>query len=225
MNQIRNEKKDNFTILDNHFIRDDTLSWKAKGLLAYLLHLPIDWVVSMEDLKKRATNGKESTNNGIKELIEKGYITRVQLKVKGKFSGYDYTVMERPFTGNQFTQKQTLLSTNILSTKELSTNKDLLVSFELFWNVYDKRDGKKKCIAKWIKLKDKDRIDILNVVGNYVKMHDVKQYRPNPLTFLNGELWNDEIILPVKLGNNGKPMEENMSIRSRFDENGRQIKK
>ena len=44
MSKITIQKKTgNFTILDNTGLRDPNISWKAKGLLAYLLHLPDDW--------------------------------------------------------------------------------------------------------------------------------------------------------------------------------------
>lgn len=37
-------KKDaNFSGMDNVFLRRDDLSWRAKGLLAYILTLPDDW--------------------------------------------------------------------------------------------------------------------------------------------------------------------------------------
>ena len=203
MNQIRILKKDNFTVVDNHFIRDDNLSWKAKGLLVYLLHLPNDWVVSISDLKNRATNGRDSTSNGIQELIEKGYVTRVQIKVEGRFNGYEYTVREYPFTENPLMENPTLLSTKELSTKELSTKDNVQLnklneSFEIFWKQYNKKKAKKKCLAKWKLLKVSDRNKIMEVLGSYLKMESDIKYRPHPLTFLNGELWNDEIVIETK---------------------------
>ena len=90
------KKTNNFTIVDNHFIRDENLSWKARGLLVYLLHLPDDWQIYLEDLKNRATDGRDSTISGIKELMKKGYIKRTRKRDNGKFIGYDYEVYERP---------------------------------------------------------------------------------------------------------------------------------
>ena len=90
------KKTNNFTIVDNHFIRDENLSWKARGLLVYLLHLPDDWQIYLEDLKNRATDGRDSTISGIKELMKKGYIKRTRKREKGRFVGYDYEVYEVP---------------------------------------------------------------------------------------------------------------------------------
>ena len=44
------KKTGNFTILDNTCLKDENLSWKGRGLLVYLLHLPNDWQIYLEDL-------------------------------------------------------------------------------------------------------------------------------------------------------------------------------
>ena len=90
------KKTNNFTIVDNHFIRDENLSWKARGLLVYLLHLPDDWQIYLEDLKNRSTDGRDSTMTGMAELMKKGYIKRTRKREKGRFVGYDYEVYEVP---------------------------------------------------------------------------------------------------------------------------------
>lgn len=49
---IKIRKKDNYTILNNKSLTDARLSWKARGLWAYLMSLPADWEVSVNDLVK-----------------------------------------------------------------------------------------------------------------------------------------------------------------------------
>ncbi|MGD8305197.1 MAG: hypothetical protein PVF17_00960 [Ignavibacteria bacterium] len=141
MNKITIEKKtNNFTIIDNTGIRDSDLSWKAKGLLTYLLHLPDDWQIYLSDLKNRSKDGRDSTAGGIKELIDNGYIKREQLKEKGKFIGYNYTVYEQPRrvirngsadTVKAYSEKPTLLSTNNNKLlKKTNTNKEIDIDIE-----------------------------------------------------------------------------------------------
>lgn len=36
------QKNENFTIVDNDYLRDENLSFKAKGILTYFLSLPGD---------------------------------------------------------------------------------------------------------------------------------------------------------------------------------------
>jgi hypothetical protein len=98
MATYRTEKnKDNpFVMVDKFFIKDDRLSWKAKGLMVYFLSLPDDWEVYESEVTKHAGDGLRSTRSGIKELIEAGYIIRQRVRDGGQFKGYEYTVYEHP---------------------------------------------------------------------------------------------------------------------------------
>ena len=68
-------------------------------------------------------------------------------------------------------------------------------SFEDWWNMYDKKRGKKKAQAKWNKLSKADQVACLLATPAYVASTPDVQYRLDPLTYLNGERWNDEIYL------------------------------
>lgn len=90
------KKKVNFTIIDNTGIKDKRLSWKAKGLLCYLLSLPEDWQIYMSELKENCSDGRDSTSAGFAELVEFGYATKEKIHAeKGQFK-YNYTVFEVP---------------------------------------------------------------------------------------------------------------------------------
>jgi hypothetical protein len=65
--------------------------------------------------------------------------------------------------------------------------------FDDFWNLYDKKDGSSKCKAKWNRLKESDKDIVFKTLPNYILSTPDKQYRKNPLTWLNGEHWNDDI--------------------------------
>lgn len=65
--------------------------------------------------------------------------------------------------------------------------------FADFWNIYNKKDGAAKCKSKWNKLRESEKDLVFKVLPNYVLSTPDKQYRKNPLTWLNGEHWNDEI--------------------------------
>lgn len=161
---LRTHKNDNFTVLDNTCLRDEDISWAAKGMLAYILHLPNDWQLYVSDLKNRAKNGRDSTSSILNELIYKGYIVRRRSREKGKFSGYEYHVYEngtpqtekpyteKPFTDNPNTENPTLLNTNnnqvLKKTKTKSkygSNSNVLLNAEEFeslkskFNNYDKK--------------------------------------------------------------------------------------
>lgn len=80
-NIVRTSKRENpFVMIDHRPLNDDNLSWQAKGLLAYLLSKPDNWIVIVADLVKRATNGRDSVNSILKELEQKGYIERIKIR-------------------------------------------------------------------------------------------------------------------------------------------------
>ncbi|WP_078129793.1 hypothetical protein [Leptospira alexanderi] len=62
-----------FTISSNIWIRDHRLSWKARGLLIFILQLPPDWSVNSEELQTHASDKRESTVAGLRELEHFGY--------------------------------------------------------------------------------------------------------------------------------------------------------
>jgi fatty acid-binding protein DegV len=66
--------------------------------------------------------------------------------------------------------------------------------FEIWWEMYDKKRGKEKCLKKWAKLTKQEREDCLNATPAYVASTPDKQYRKDPQTYLNNKSWNDEII-------------------------------
>jgi hypothetical protein len=92
------KNKDNpYLMLNTTSLKDSSISWKAKGLHAYLLSLPDDWKIYINELKDHATDGRESTTSAIKELINSRYIVRNQLKNEnGRFEGYEYLIYEIP---------------------------------------------------------------------------------------------------------------------------------
>tara|TARA_R110002020_G_scaffold8028_3_gene33069 strand:+ start:1186 stop:2169 length:984 start_codon:yes stop_codon:yes gene_type:complete len=66
--------------------------------------------------------------------------------------------------------------------------------FEKFWDVYGKKQDRKKCLSKFLKLKESELEAIRKHLPLYLKSVTDKQYLKNPLTYLNGECWNDDII-------------------------------
>lgn len=71
----RRRKRSKYVTIENAMFEDHRLSWKAKGLLGYLLTKPDGWVVRRTDLVKHATDGDSSVRSAIKELQKYGYLT------------------------------------------------------------------------------------------------------------------------------------------------------
>ena len=98
---IRKEHMRNYTIVDNGFIRDDTLSLKAKGLMLTFLSLPDNWKFTEKWLISQSTDGVSSVNSCINELKEHGYLTRERERNDdGTWGEMVYTVYEAPISEN-----------------------------------------------------------------------------------------------------------------------------
>lgn len=65
-----------FAQVANQVLNDSRLSWKAKGIFAYIQSKPEVWDFSSDRMAEDATDGRKSTLAGINELIEVGYLTR-----------------------------------------------------------------------------------------------------------------------------------------------------
>lgn len=86
-----------FTSMANDCLKDDRLSWKAKGIIAYVQMLPPNWVLNIRDLTNRATDGRDSLYSGIKELEKCGYCTKTMKRnPDGTIAGYAYEICDKP---------------------------------------------------------------------------------------------------------------------------------
>lgn len=68
-----------------------------------------------------------------------------------------------------------------------------IYSFDEFWDLYDKKNDRKKCSDKFNKLTGEQLKKIKEVLPIYIKSKPDVTFRKNPLTWLNGECWNDEV--------------------------------
>lgn len=67
-------------------------------------------------------------------------------------------------------------------------------TFEDFWNLYDKKVEKPKCMKLWANLTARQKLDCIAYIPLYKQSQPDKQYRKHPQTFLRNHSWEDEII-------------------------------
>lgn len=73
-----------------------------------------------------------------------------------------------------------------------------IYSFTDFWNDYAKKVDTKKCEDKYSKLSEDARAKIKVHISKYIASTPDVQFRKNPLTYLNGKCWLDEVKEPEK---------------------------
>lgn len=159
-------KENNYSVISNEFIRRKDLSWKAKGILTYILTLPDDWKINLNEIMTHSTDGERSFRSGWKELEVTGYIKRYPVRDGQRIKHWETIIREsvdiEPSSllcgfvdvqdvdvQNVDVQNVELLSTNNNQVlKEQSTNKPssatLKDDFEKLWSLYPKKMGSKK---------------------------------------------------------------------------------
>ena len=99
MTVVKVNKSDGFTVMSNHHLRNSALSFKARGLLSFMLSCPPSWDFSVEGLQRCAKDGRDSINSGLNELEKAGYLIRQKVRDKnGSFAGIEYVLYELPQT-------------------------------------------------------------------------------------------------------------------------------
>jgi hypothetical protein len=97
MGLIRTEKESgDWFIACKQWAEDDTLTWEARGLLAYLFAKPDDWEVSMVDLVRSGPCEKYKLRRILEELEEVGYADRVKQRADDGTFQWTSTIRERP---------------------------------------------------------------------------------------------------------------------------------
>ena len=88
----------NFVMLDKGFLENPELSWKAKGILAYLLSKPDNWKVIVKDLVNHATDGKSAVYSGLNELKGMGHYQKNPVRDNDgkRISHWEGTISEVP---------------------------------------------------------------------------------------------------------------------------------
>jgi DnaD/phage-associated family protein len=137
MGIIRVKKDSNYSVINNTGLKDERLSWKAKGILAYALTLPDDWTFHISELARHAKDGEDSLRTGFKELKELGYVKRYPVRDGNtkKITRWDTEIYETPQRNmpqmeNQdvvkpYEENQKLLNTNRLNTNKRNNNDDM----------------------------------------------------------------------------------------------------
>lgn len=174
---IRSKRTRNFTVLNNDLIRDTTLSFKARGLLQYMLSMPDDWKFYVSELAKHSSKeGEGAIRSAITELEEAGYMRRIRKRGKGgKFEAVDWEVLDepafsphvkKPHVDKPQVEEPHVANDQLLNTNGLSTNctkdnrstdksvdrvseKEVESNFDKLWKLYPRKEGKKKAFEAY----------------------------------------------------------------------------
>lgn len=92
---IRNRKNIHEVSVPLEVLLDANLSWRAKGIYAYVYSRPPNWEVHIKHLITQSTEGRDAVYSGISELESRGYLIKVQSKtISGHWNAVDYILVD-----------------------------------------------------------------------------------------------------------------------------------
>ncbi len=157
--RVTKDKNNPYVMVNKEWINNEYLSWKAKGILLYLLSKPDDWQVYEEEIVKHSRDGLDAVKTGIKELINKGYIKRSrQRDENGRLRAYEYLVFEHPtYRGFSYVGKATATNNEVTDInngpasrtidfctfiKQREPDPDVEAGVKYFLNCYEDKQGR-----------------------------------------------------------------------------------
>ena len=105
MSIVHVEHRSRWTGIANTMLEDHRLSFKARGLLAYLLTKPEGWQTQVAQLTHASDHdGRSAIYSALEELTQYGYATYEQPREAGRFIKGGWTIRETPQTGFPLTE-------------------------------------------------------------------------------------------------------------------------
>lgn len=140
--RVVKDRQNPYVMLNKGFLENPDLSAKAKGILAYMLSRPDNWIFYLGQLAQVFRDGRDSLRSGIRELIDHGYFRRCLVRNKrGEVTGIETQVYEYPreipeheilppqgfypesdfpISGNPATEDPTVINNEFQSIKEIN---------------------------------------------------------------------------------------------------------
>jgi DNA-binding Lrp family transcriptional regulator len=118
-------------MISNQFLRDTSLSFRARGLGSWLLSHVDGWQVSAAAIAKQAGVGRDQVRSMMQELEDAGYLRRARERTEdGKLGGMLYEIQCTPFepqepdtpSSDQRLESQALDSSGLVSTPHKKTS-------------------------------------------------------------------------------------------------------
>ena len=94
-----------FVRIDNSVLQNDALSFRARGLLAYVLSMPLDWRHSADDLANKKER-KHAVRSALKDLVAAGHARLVTVResdgtVRNRWAFSEAPTLGKPSVENQ----------------------------------------------------------------------------------------------------------------------------
>jgi hypothetical protein len=208
-----------YGIVPKKLMKAQDIKGNTKLVLCYLLSYSgsgSECFPSIDLMSDSLNMSKRTIVRCIKEATNEGYLRKTQGELSDKRANKYYLDFMSNFGDKKAPNKNKVTEitkqgdkmipnkvTGGNSNNNININKNNNIPFDIFWELYDNKKDKHKCQLKWKRLSNKDKDDCLKALPNYIKstMPNNKPnpnnltYRKNPLTYLNGRCWEDEVTV------------------------------
>ena len=223
--------REHFTIVPNAIMRDGSLSFKAKGVLTYLLGHERGYSLSVLQLAQESSDGDSAVRAAIHELEDAGLLTRTRTRDEsGRLSEVAYIVTVGRFATRGFstcgqqitkedntTEDQGVIGELDISQKDIERDAD----FDTFWAAYPLKVGKPAAEKSYRTARRRAKpASILAGLGAACEAWKGSDERfiPHPATWLNQDRWGD--VNHPKRGNRTASLDDVIAkLRERESEN------
>lgn len=185
------EFDEQFTQIKNDWLRDERISFKARGLLAYIESHSTGWQISVHWLAGKNPEGKEAIRSAIQELELYGYLKRDQENIGGKFGEVVWTTQE-PLADKPLAENPPHKNTISKNTIDKNREREL---FDEFWAIYPKKVDKAIAFRQFRRAVN--RVGFETILAGVIKFSNdpnlptEKRFIKNPATWLNADAWEN----------------------------------
>lgn len=213
MTVIRVGNRKRFTVVAREAVNDERLSFRARGVLFWLLDKPDDWMVNAEQIAKESPEGRDAVRSALRELERAGYLRREM--VQGETGRWrtvttiyesptpenPSSVAGKPTPGNPTVGKPGAIPSSTVTEDCPPKTVAASVSFDAFWKLYPRKTDKGHARVAYVRaLKLTTAEEILSALERQIpamRKADPK-FVPHAATWLNGERWTDETPTAVQ---------------------------
>lgn len=146
--KVEKIRRKGFTVISNDVLNNTALSWKAKGLFAYLWSQSDLWDFYEVEVLKHSTDGRASLRTGLKELEEHGYLKRYRNRddkgilreskwILSEQPMFDFPKLDKPTLDYPTLDNRTLTNTNYNNTNNNNTDRNEAVVDTSLVNIVD----------------------------------------------------------------------------------------
>lgn len=151
-----------------------------------------DGCFGSKSVERRLDKRNEKSKKARESAFKRWNKDKPEYQLNANASKYDAKAIRSECEGNAI--KESIKKESI---EKDSIEKDIkennIVSFENYWNSYDKNVDRENCESLWNNLTECQKIACIENIPTYIKLKPNKQFRKNSLDYLKNKCWENNI--------------------------------